>query len=518
MSRRLLVLLALAFLATGVAAAPDTANRPYVIGVLPFSDNTGSGNQNLPSALASEVAAHLSKSRGTKARVLSLGANQSPQDVDPEQAIAIGREQGADAVLLGTVESASATQSSHQTGSFSIGGFNVGGNVHSVKADVTLQGSLYDVTSGQKLDVFHAAGHISKTGVGADVDTDLGSFSTDSSFENSPIGKALTSATAELAKQVTSDRPKLSYACVVPPGSSAFGSQEKTEVSMEGKIYFLPEDTGQLPDFSRLNSVGSIYTAKWDIPDRDFTEGFPGVTNRFEWFAIDYQGEIYIPKSGRYHFRIGSDDGSILYLDGKKVVDNDGVHSWGEATGDVQLNQGTHQFRLSYFQGPAAELGLQLWVTPPGGPEKIFALQDFDEEILRDRSDLGVTADADGIRVKFGSDVLFDFDKYSLKPASAKGLGELAQLLQGYPGHPVIVAGYTDNVGKVAYNQKLSLNRAAAVRDWLVTNGRIPAACITIQGYGETHPVASNHTAEGRQANRRVEVRIVKPAPLKPGG
>ena len=114
--------------------------------------------------------------------------------------------------------------------------------------------------------------------------------------------------------------------CPAPPG--AFGSDKKMDVSMEGKIYFLPNDTGQLPDFSKLKSEGSIYVSKWDVPERQFTLGFPGVTNRFEWFALDYQGDIYVPHSGSYKFRLGSDDGSILYLDDKKVLDNDGVHPW----------------------------------------------------------------------------------------------------------------------------------------------------------------------------------------------
>ncbi len=517
----LLAVLALVLLAGGTPTpafgSPSRSAKPYEIGVLPFADKTDSGGQNLPMALAREVAAQIAKSQGMKARVLPLGNDVSPEDVTPMQAVEIGRAQGVDAVLLGTVLEASAKQSSQQSGNFSIGGFSVGGSVHSVKADVTLQGSLYDVTSGQKIDDFQAAGHVSKTGVGADVGTDLGDFSTSNSFESSPIGKALIAATGNLVKHVAGDKPKMTYACVAPPGAAAFGSKEKTEISMEGKIYFLHENTEELPNFSTLKSIGSIYTAKWDVPNRDFTEGFPGITNRIEWFAIDWQGQIYIPKTGKYHFHVGDDDGAILYLDGKTIINNDGDHSWSEATGTAQLSQGSHQFRLSYFQGPPASLGLQLWVTPPGGKEKIFALQDFNRELAQNRAALGVSENAREIRVKFGSDVLFDTDKYALKPAAEKSLNELAQLIRSYPGHPVLIEGHTDSVGNAAHNQTLSENRAEAVKDWLVTNGHISDACITIRGYGATMPVASNATAEGRQKNRRVEVRIIKPAPLKAG-
>src|SRR5690349_20718131 len=99
-----------------------------------------------------------------------------------------------------------------------------------------------------------------------------------------------------------------SPACPAPP--TEFGSKDKLDVGIEGKIYFLPKNTRALPDFSQLTSEGSIYTARWDIAPRRFTSGFPGVTNRFEWFAIDYRGPIYVQKAGSYAFRMGSDDGS----------------------------------------------------------------------------------------------------------------------------------------------------------------------------------------------------------------
>src|SRR5579864_6042775 len=74
-------------------------------------------------------------------------------------------------------------------------------------------------------------------------------------------------------------------ACKPPPG--AFGSVQKMDVSMEGKIFLLPQKPDNqwvitLKDFDSLPSTGSVFTDKWDIPSRAFTEGFPGVTNRFE--------------------------------------------------------------------------------------------------------------------------------------------------------------------------------------------------------------------------------------------
>jgi outer membrane protein OmpA-like peptidoglycan-associated protein len=310
-------------------------------------------------------------------------------------------------------------------------------------------------------------------------------------------------------------------AAQLPPGcparpQSSFGTKERTAVSMEGKIYFIPEDSGELPDFSKLKSEGSIYASEWNVAPRDFEEGFPGVTNRFEWFALDYQGSLYVPKAGDYSFRLGSDDGSILYLDDKVVVNNDNVHAWEEKDGQVTLPQGDHKFRLSFFQGPASYLGLQLWVTPPGEHEKIFRLQDFNRGVVQNRSQLGVDESADEIRVKFGAEVLFDTGKFDLKPAATTSLTQLAELLRGYPGSPIVIEGHTDTVGTPAANQTLSENRAKAVKTWLVEKGQVPDGCIRTVGFGQTNPVASNDTADGRQRNRRVEVRLLKTAPEEP--
>jgi outer membrane protein OmpA-like peptidoglycan-associated protein len=301
-----------------------------------------------------------------------------------------------------------------------------------------------------------------------------------------------------------------SPACPAPP--SEFGSKDKLDVGIEGKIYFVEKNTRALPDFSKLESQGSIYTARWDVPPRRFTEGFPGVTNRFEWFAIDYNGRIYVPKSGTYAFRLGSDDASALWIDGTRVVNADWLHAWGFAAGKADLAEGEHDFRLGYMQGPAYTLGLQLFVTPPGEKEKIFALQDFSREVLESRSNLTVTEDANQIRVNVGAQVLFDTGKYALRPEATELLGKVATLVRSYPGLPISIEGHTDSVGSTESNQTLSENRAHAVVEWLTKNSAVPAGCLSAKGFGETKPVATNDTPEGRQMNRRVEVTIQKTA------
>lgn len=104
-------------------------------------------------------------------------------------------------------------------------------------------------------------------------------------------------------------------------------------------------------------------------------------------------------------------------------------------------------------------------------------------------------------------DVLFDFNKATLKPGGQRAVSELTKFLKEYPNRTVMIEGFTDSIGSESYNKDLSRRRADAVRMQLNANG-ISSGRIQIRGYGEHFPVASNETEAGRQRNRRVEVII----------
>jgi outer membrane protein OmpA-like peptidoglycan-associated protein len=127
-------------------------------------------------------------------------------------------------------------------------------------------------------------------------------------------------------------------------------------------------------------------------------------------------------------------------------------------------------------------------------------------EKLREQlnSVLATSETARGLIVNM-SDVLFDTGKYTLKPTTQVSLAKVAGILEAYPGLKVQVEGYTDSVGGDDYNQKLSENRAGAVKDFLVSQG-VSANNITSQGFGKSSPVADNATASGRAQNRRVNM------------
>jgi outer membrane protein OmpA-like peptidoglycan-associated protein len=119
------------------------------------------------------------------------------------------------------------------------------------------------------------------------------------------------------------------------------------------------------------------------------------------------------------------------------------------------------------------------------------------------------------IRIELSADVLFDFDKYDLRPEASVSLGKVAEVLRASPDAPVSIEGHTDGKGTDAYNQPLSERRAQAVKAWLVEHGGAPGAKITTKGWGKTRPVAPNtrpdgsDDPEGRKKNRRVEITVL---------
>ena len=107
------------------------------------------------------------------------------------------------------------------------------------------------------------------------------------------------------------------------------------------------------------------------------------------------------------------------------------------------------------------------------------------------------------------NNVFFDFDKFNLRPESYVELDRVVKFLNDYPNIEIEMSAHTDSKGSDQYNFTLSDNRARSVMEYILSKGIAPSRIIS-KGYGETLPVATNETDEGRQLNRRVEFKILK--------
>ncbi|EWG74276.1 MULTISPECIES: OmpA family protein [unclassified Enterobacter] len=156
------------------------------------------------------------------------------------------------------------------------------------------------------------------------------------------------------------------------------------------------------------------------------------------------------------------------------------------------------RYRLGLYQGlrlvPHVEAALSDWAPPPPPPPVI-------KKIIQGPK-----------TIRLDSMSLFDSGKSVLKAGSTRMLVNSLVGIKAKPGWLIVVSGHTDNTGNPQLNQTLSLKRAEAVRNWMRDTGDVPESCFAVQGYGESRPVATNDTLEGRALNRRVEISLVPQA------
>ena len=136
------------------------------------------------------------------------------------------------------------------------------------------------------------------------------------------------------------------------------------------------------------------------------------------------------------------------------------------------------------------------------------------KQIQQQMAGTGVTVNHDAttgnINLTMPGNITFAHDDATLNSAFLGSLNQLAATMRQYGETTIVVAGHTDSTGQAAYNQALSERRAAAVRNYLVSQGVSPSRIQTV-GYGMRQPVASNATEAGRAQNRRVELTILTP-------
>ncbi|HUP92283.1 MAG TPA: OmpA family protein [Solimonas sp.] len=280
------------------------------------------------------------------------------------------------------------------------------------------------------------------------------------------------------------------------------------ELGLYGDIFETGHSVPQ--DFYRL---GGGLDLTWSPTDRRgftpfllvggggaYDDVLPDENDDWSWYLNGGVGFVTAPISDRGEVRVRGEARYVYddHLDGN---------------GDVRLSIG---IEIPLFEEGVAPM-------PPPGEERVrvveltTGLTDSDGDGVIDSSDRcpdtppGTRVDGEGCtlsRIIELKGVTFEYDKARLRPDAETILDSAVAILKRYPDMNVEVAGHTDDHGSDDYNQKLSERRAAAVADYFRSHG-IPAAQLTVKGYGEAEPVVSNDTDEGRERNRRVELRML---------
>ena len=225
----------------------------------------------------------------------------------------------------------------------------------------------------------------------------------------------------------------------------------------------------------------------WDsihVTQRDTDTGFPGV-DRDGAFGIMFKTVLSIDETSMYSFAVTSDDGSIVWLDGEKIIDNDFSNGMHMKADTIALRPGDYEVKIWYYQAYPTMLGLIYESKPVAG------------EIEFDRD-----------TILLDQDLLFDINSYKIIKGNEHSLDSLSQQLLSYDQITVNIVGYTDNIGTPESNLILSQRRADSIRDFLLSHIEHNGVKYITKGLGEAAPIADNDTSEGRANNRRVEILI----------
>jgi hypothetical protein len=143
---------------------------------------------------------------------------------------------------------------------------------------------------------------------------------------------------------------------------------------MVADVYQLRRDARTVKEMDRRKPIKRVCMAQLDVEPRNFNEGFPGL-DMTEWFGLDIRFTVTIAKTGNWDIMILSDDGSRVSVDGKEIINNDGIHEPHAVMETVTLTQGVHNFRVRYYQGPGAGLALMLGWKKEGSKDWVLIPQ-----------------------------------------------------------------------------------------------------------------------------------------------
>lgn len=284
-------------------------------------------------------------------------------------------------------------------------------------------------------------------------------------------------------------------------------SQKTSGQLIVGEVYKISRkipygDRSFFPEFEKDSFLTQLIVEEIDIIQRDFRAGFPGLSTKATWFAVDYKVRFGIKAKGWYRFKVQSDDGSILYIDDKELINNGGQHKPKSKEDSIFLEKGNHKLRLKYFQGFIPLLCLRLWIAPRDSSYKIFNIKDY--PLLRiDKKETIMT-------LTISDALLFEVGEHQLTDSAVGRLEAFRSRLRDIKEpYRIDIIGHTDDQGTSDYNLGLSEKRAEAVRSFFMAQG-LDGQSIRAKGMGEQQPLVPNDSPKNRQKNRRVEILVFR--------
>ena len=274
-----------------------------------------------------------------------------------------------------------------------------------------------------------------------------------------------------------------------------------------GTAYEIPNKEGfGLKYHPKFEKYPVITTFEWDeinIPETDDSNLFPDVNKRYG-FALILTSNVKIVSEGWYKFSLNSDDGSLLWIDKKLVVNNDGTHQMTFQEDSIALAPGNYPIKIWYFQGFPDRYGFQLSASYYRKLNPKESITPLEKKTKKDKN----------IKLVISNQVLnFEHDSYRLDGKAKLFLDDFCNKtltdIDLKEIKLIKITGHTDNSGGANYNAQLSLQRAESLANELKKRILSDDIKYELKGLGESQPATSNNTQEGRLENRRVVLEII---------
>lgn len=271
----------------------------------------------------------------------------------------------------------------------------------------------------------------------------------------------------------------------------AFKAKGQAEFELfKGIIYDMPREKiakGYYPDIIDNQWIKDIELDSLNIPHSYNFNNVFGVP-KGQRYGIIFTSQLIVKESGCYEFYLTSDDGSILWIDDYKAIDNDLPHGMRLKKTIIGLMPGNYGIRIWYYDAYPMKYGLILNQLKVG---------ELGECLVLGQKEL---------KYSFSSDVLFETNKYEIDLETASNLDSIISVIQKIDFDTIMLVGHTDNVGSKGYNKILSMRRAESILKYMTNTLSLTGKEVVLEGRGAEDPVSTNQTTEGRASNRRVDI------------
>lgn len=282
------------------------------------------------------------------------------------------------------------------------------------------------------------------------------------------------------------------FVCLVLSLTFLNGQNPLTFTNFEGPVYRIPKEKVTKGYGSYIDSLEVYGKVNWEsikIPERSTDESFPDV-DLTQKFGMVLKSTLKVNEKACYEFILNSDDGSVLWINGQEIINNDGDHKMIKKTKQLSMHEGSYDVKIWYYQAFPTKYGF-IFDAKHHAPFDSCVVAEIEKKVKK---------------VVLPSSTFFNSNSWNISSDRSNGLDSLIKTVDPSELKKITIKGHTDSVGTEKDNLDLSLKRAEAVQAHLMKAWQGYPIRYSIEARGESELINFEDTREAHAQNRRVEI------------